>query len=216
MSYRGSSLEPLVPAARRPLPQGLNIDGRPVWESPILDYHDLIGEEYEKKREAVLKYFRGDVAKATAFMDDITEYNLILMHSCSVDQDMYRAQAEEDGEMAAFFQHLRQELFVDRADLIGTGYYEFTLKRRVDGTYRVMKNVFHRGYMRTYEVTDYLQPLRPILNDEFEAEGISSGEDSRSDTSMSSHECGVEILPDGMQNTTTEDDSSKRYLRDRG
>ena len=32
-----------------------NCDGQPVWKSPIFDYSDLIGEEFEKKKKAVFK-----------------------------------------------------------------------------------------------------------------------------------------------------------------
>lgn len=32
-----------------------NIHSRPVWDPPVLDYTEWMGEEYEKKREAVLK-----------------------------------------------------------------------------------------------------------------------------------------------------------------
>ena len=58
------------------LPDGRNINGRPVWEPPIFDYSQLIGEEYEKAREAVLKFLGGDVAKTTDFMDAHTESHL--------------------------------------------------------------------------------------------------------------------------------------------
>jgi len=41
---------------RKPLPLGLNIDGRHVWEHPVFGYSHIIDEEYQKKREAGLKY----------------------------------------------------------------------------------------------------------------------------------------------------------------
>lgn len=49
----------------RDLPQTPNADGRPVWEPPVLNFTYLIGEEYEKKAEAVMKHYRNDAAKAT-------------------------------------------------------------------------------------------------------------------------------------------------------
>lgn len=53
---------------RIPLPRQSNADGRPVWEPPIFDYTDLIGEEYDQKRKAVQEY-TNDVAKTTDFLD---------------------------------------------------------------------------------------------------------------------------------------------------
>ena len=71
---------PQVPAPRCSLPQSRNIAGRPVWEPPVLDYEHLIGEEYEHKRKAILKYYRNDVAMTTDWLDTDTEYNLLLMY----------------------------------------------------------------------------------------------------------------------------------------
>lgn len=54
---------------RRALPENGNVEGRPVWEPPMLNYSHLIDEEYEQKRGAVLEYFSNDVTKTTSFMD---------------------------------------------------------------------------------------------------------------------------------------------------
>lgn len=62
---------------RRPLPEAKNADGRPLWEPPIFDYSAWIGEEYEKQREAVLKYYKGDVVKTTKFFDLDVEADLM-------------------------------------------------------------------------------------------------------------------------------------------
>ena len=67
-----------APEPRRPLPQARNRAGRSVWEPPILDYSDLIGEEYEQKRKTLLKYFRDDVVKTTAYMDVKTHSHQIV------------------------------------------------------------------------------------------------------------------------------------------
>lgn len=55
------------------LPEGRNCDERPVWESPIFNYSGLIGEVFEKQRDAVLKYLAGGVVKATEIMDTLLE-----------------------------------------------------------------------------------------------------------------------------------------------
>lgn len=53
----------------RPLPPAPNYDGTPVWVPPTFDYSHLIDEEYDKKREGVLKYTGGDGSRATIIMD---------------------------------------------------------------------------------------------------------------------------------------------------
>lgn len=45
------------------LPEGKNCNSRPVWEPPILDYSDVVGEVFEKKKEAVLRFTNGDVVR---------------------------------------------------------------------------------------------------------------------------------------------------------
>lgn len=55
-----------------------NCGGRPVREPPILDYSQCIGEEYEKKKEAMLKYLDNDAGeRMTAVMDLDTEFDLL-------------------------------------------------------------------------------------------------------------------------------------------
>ena len=49
------SIQYLRSLPRQPFPEGRYPNGRPVWEPPILDYSKLIDDEYENKREAVLK-----------------------------------------------------------------------------------------------------------------------------------------------------------------
>lgn len=58
-----------------------NIDGRPVWEPPILNYLDLIVEEYEKFREEVLKYTGGEVVRTTEILDARTELEALWMYT---------------------------------------------------------------------------------------------------------------------------------------
>ena len=67
------------PLIQPPLPHGKNLDGKLAWEPPILNYLTLINEEH-KKREAVLKHFSGDRAKATNFMDFDTGNDILGMY----------------------------------------------------------------------------------------------------------------------------------------
>lgn len=62
------------------LPATRNIDGRPVWEPPILNYSDLIDKEYEKLREEVLKYSGDDVVRTTEILDARTELEALWMY----------------------------------------------------------------------------------------------------------------------------------------
>ena len=54
---------------RRPLPSSTVIRGTPVWEPPEIYCDDLIGEEYEKMRKAMLDFTSNDVAKTTEYLD---------------------------------------------------------------------------------------------------------------------------------------------------
>lgn len=61
---------------RPPLFCTLRSDGGPAWEPPIIAYSDMIDEEYEKNREAAMKYTCRDAAKATEIMDLWAEQQL--------------------------------------------------------------------------------------------------------------------------------------------
>lgn len=63
------------------LPSFQDVDSRPVWEPPVLDYSELIDEAYEKKREAMVKFTNNDVARASEIMDVDTEVELIREYS---------------------------------------------------------------------------------------------------------------------------------------
>lgn len=61
---------PIKTTKRRPLPDSKNVDGRPIWEPPVFCYDALIGEGYEQKRKAYLKYTNGDVVRTIEMMDE--------------------------------------------------------------------------------------------------------------------------------------------------
>lgn len=63
-----------------PLPEGRASEGRPLWEPPILSYSDHVGEEYEKKREALLKYCKDDAVGTTRSLDVKVEWALLYLH----------------------------------------------------------------------------------------------------------------------------------------
>lgn len=152
------------PPSRRPLPLDRNLDGRPVWEPPILDYSDLIEEEYEQKRKAVLKYYRNDVVRATAFIDTDTETHLLEMYSRSVWEEMERPKAGVDIDIREFFYHLWDEIMRDMSEIMqGKGWEELMLEKRDNGTYKLLK---YDGCRAWHEVSDYLQDIEQHRNDD--------------------------------------------------
>lgn len=55
-------------------PNDLRVDGRPIWEPPILDYRPLTdSEDSVKERDDFIKFYGGDVARGTDAWDAITE-----------------------------------------------------------------------------------------------------------------------------------------------
>ena len=54
---------------RPPLPTTLRVsDGRPIWEPPILDYSEFLGDEYDHLSQAVMSYTKGVKARATELL----------------------------------------------------------------------------------------------------------------------------------------------------
>lgn len=47
-----------------------------VWEPPILDYFDFIGEVFEKKKEGVMNHIKNDVVETTKILDVLIEINV--------------------------------------------------------------------------------------------------------------------------------------------
>lgn len=123
------------------LPTTQNVDGRPVWEPPVLDYSELIDEAYEKKREAMVKFTNNDVARATEIMDVDTEVELLQEYSDWVAANANNAEFEDDSERAAFFDRLRSEVMFDLREVrtewqdLKTDIYD--MGKREDGKWEV-------------------------------------------------------------------------------
>ena len=80
-------------------PRGRNCDGWPVWEPPVFRYFKVIDkEEYEKKREALLKHFGNERAKATVFMDIDTEIEQVFMYKTWHNGEDYIGKDRDDTE----------------------------------------------------------------------------------------------------------------------
>lgn len=119
------------------LPDAPNADGRPVWEPPVFDYSEWIDqEEYEKKREAMLKWTNGDVARTTDIMDIDTEFGLLSEYWCWAGDN---AESAVNSESRQFFKGLHQELYRDCNfvfDEWGSLGGVIVYKLNKDGTYR--------------------------------------------------------------------------------
>ena len=102
-----------------------------------MDYSLLIGEEHEKKREAVLEHTGGDVAKTTDIMDVDTE-EWLLAEYCRWAGDT--ARSADDNESRKFFMGLRTEVFRDWGDVWDEWRDRedgIEIVRNEDGTYRI-------------------------------------------------------------------------------
>lgn len=131
-----SDINESPPWTPQALPDTLRADGRPVWEPPILDYSDLIGEIYEQKREAVLDLTGGNVAKTTSLMDIYTEENLLWEYYDWVKNNTKLANGTETEH---FFRGLRKEVWKDWSDVedewLASGGIRFII-RIEDGSYQ--------------------------------------------------------------------------------
>ena len=114
------------------------MDGRPVWEPPVLSYDHLIGDEYEQKRKAVLKYTNGDVVKTTEILDINDEIEILGMYLTHVSEDQLLAKKEGDMEKMRFFDALQDDVWHDRREAfrrwkVGGAFH----RRNDDGTYEI-------------------------------------------------------------------------------
>lgn len=123
---------------RIPLPRQPNADGRPVWEPPIFDYTDLIGEEYDQKRKTVQEY-TNDVAKTTDFLDADIEVELLQMYynwSCRNEEGSWYIR--KDGVHDNFFYGLSLAINLDLLSARDKFYmFKFLVEPNDDGTYTV-------------------------------------------------------------------------------
>lgn len=98
--------------------QKANLDGRPVWEPPILCYDHLIGEEYEKKRESGLKYRNHNAVATTRIMDVDAERKLLAMYQEYLTihtTQIPSGDAWENFKVAVFYSDLWLEIMEDFA-----------------------------------------------------------------------------------------------------
>lgn len=150
---------------RRRLPHCRNSDGRPVWEPPIFDYSDMIDQDdYDRRREALLKYYLGDVVKTTKFLDLNIESRLLSRHEEWVLHEA-RAMSEKGDMEEGFFVGLRRELNKDeeevRVEYKNLGIY---LSKWWDGSYSVVEDevsstkILLNPFWFILPTNDYIEP----------------------------------------------------------
>lgn len=126
----------------QPLPSGLTIDQRQVWEPPIFNYTEFIDDVYDKKRKAVLEYTNGDRARTTEILDIDLEIGLIHTYSMWIDHNVKDTKGRvrgDDAKLVSFLAELHAELELDREAVWDEwNALEVVQKRRSDGTWRFM------------------------------------------------------------------------------
>lgn len=93
-----SSLSSSTELEPRGRPDAKNIDGRPVWESPVFCYDDLISDEYDKRRKSVLKYANNDKVLTTKILDTWAEWLLLLEYGAWVVANTIKADVSGNHE----------------------------------------------------------------------------------------------------------------------
>lgn len=91
------------PTRHRSLPLGRNMEGHTVWESPVFNYSHYSGDEWEKKREAVMRYTENDPAKTTRIMDAWDQVNLHVLYHIWIRDNIDAARASEDRAREKWF-----------------------------------------------------------------------------------------------------------------
>lgn len=74
-----------------------------MWEPLVFAYNELIDDEDDMKREAVLKYTGDDCARATGILDIGLEDELLKIYMTWLNYNMIDAQDSEDIERSSFF-----------------------------------------------------------------------------------------------------------------
>lgn len=115
LTYSQSNADPsaVVPAPNwtvHELPTTLNADGRPFWEPPLLDLSHLIGEEFEKRKLAMLKLTENDVSLITDFLDAFEEHMVLWEYQDWAHSNLETSVQEEN---ARFYLNLYREAVAD-------------------------------------------------------------------------------------------------------
>lgn len=117
------------------LPSHPRSDGRPAYEPPILNYALQLDDEYQKQRDALLKYYEGDVGKTTKYLDTNVEHLLLLQYIGWVDE---QKDDSSDAFKGDFWTGLMDNLRIDELEVLPE--YQnlgITLCREKDGEWYV-------------------------------------------------------------------------------
>lgn len=109
--YGQAAIEPNGWQETRRLPDDLRVNGRLIWEPPILDYRSLTDPEKNvKERDAFIKFYDGDVARGTDAWDAITECYILDFYVRWIASTW--AETSHNGSKA-FYDDLASEVTVD-------------------------------------------------------------------------------------------------------
>ena len=133
------------PMARQRLPKTLNSEGRPVWEPPILDLSHLIGEEYDKKRESVMKYTNNNPVLTTKIMDLGAERDVLMNYTFWINVALVDVPVDEPDASykQAFYEGLWNEVHADWNEVATEhGHLNVVHRRSKDGVWETSEAVW--------------------------------------------------------------------------
>ena len=131
--------------ARRRLPKTLNPEGRPVWEPPVLDLSHLIGEEYKKKRESVMKYTNNNPVLTTKIMDLGAERDVLMNYTFWINVALVDVAPDDTdaSEKKAFYEGLWNEVHADCTEVATEhGHLNVVHRRSEDGVWETSEAVW--------------------------------------------------------------------------
>lgn len=93
------------------------MNDKPVWEPPVLDYTNLMGDEYDKRREALLRHYKGDVVKTTKYLDTHKETLMLVRYRVWIGKELEGDWMAKDQPRALFFEQLLEEAGLDHENM---------------------------------------------------------------------------------------------------
>lgn len=103
-----------------------------------MDCSEYIDEEYDKQREALLKYYEGDIIKMTKFLDAYVVRNLLWNYHVWALNESQKALAEKDVEKERFLDGLHMELIgIGMKVLDENANMGVDILKKDDGSYKI-------------------------------------------------------------------------------
>lgn len=136
-----------------------------------LDYSKLIGEEYEKKRKAVLEYTRNDVVHTTAILDVDMEQELFGYYYIWLVEQFQAAEDTHDEGVRRFFLELQNEMGRDHQEVVREHHkLGERIYRMEDGEWTVRSLRQKRPLVIQWDPLPRTSGAQPITTDDTEPE----------------------------------------------